>query len=261
MFVTSPNIKRSFTRMTVFASLMIVASFSSAVAPIEANFILGMDIQGQRLNLYRDCEEGSVTCDNMLLVAPDLGRLLQTKQVGKKLDNTPYLNNTPYSVKLYAAKTKHSVCKDGVTPCRFQGYVFEGKDFNGFIDPSNHEIYIGSNSTSDGHNFSYKENTTYLPLASQAGLIDGIYETSDQEINGSYHDIRQEVSRLYGEEMAADLKQEQKQKQKQKQKQWIKQRSKDCGANASHQPRTQAEKVCFIQQNNTREQAWFLWID
>jgi len=53
--------------------------------------------------------------------------------------------------------------------------------------------------------------------------------------------------------MAADLKQEQIA--------WIKQRSKDCGANASNQPRTQAKKVCFIQRNNTREQAWFLWID
>ena len=63
----------------------------------------------------------------------------------------------------------------------------------------------------------------------------------------------QTVRRLYGEEMAADLQQEQRQ--------WIKQRSQDCGADVSHQPRTQAEKVCFIQQNDTREQAWFLWID
>ena len=247
MFFISPNILGLLKRTILLSSLVLASSFSSAVTPIEAKFIVGMDIQGQRLNLYSDCKEGSVTCDNMLLVAPDLGRLWQTKQVGKKLDNTPY------SVKFYAAKTKHSVCKDGVTPCKFQGYVFEGKDFSGFIDPSNHEIYIESNSTSDSYNFSYKENTTYLPLVSQAGLIDGIYETSDQQINSDYHDIRQEVSRLYGKEMAADLKQEQIA--------WIKQRSKDCGANASHQPRTQAEKVCFIQRNNIRKQAWFLWID
>ncbi|MBE0406385.1 DUF1311 domain-containing protein [Psychrobacter sp. FME6] len=52
---------------------------------------------------------------------------------------------------------------------------------------------------------------------------------------------------------AADLKKEQIQ--------WIKQRSKDCGADATHQPRSQAEKACFIQQNDTREQAWFLWTD
>ncbi|MGO1474748.1 MAG: hypothetical protein ACTHWC_07670, partial [Psychrobacter sp.] len=51
----------------------------------------------------------------------------------------------------------------------------------------------------------------------------------------------------------ADLKKEQIQ--------WIKQRSKDCGADATHQPRSQAEKVYFIQQNDTRERAWFLWID
>ena len=247
MFITLPNIKRSVTRMTVFAGLMLTASFSSAVAPIEANFILGMDVQGQRLNLYEDCAEGSVTCDNMLLVAPHVGLLLQTEQAGKRL------GNTPYPVKLYPAKTKHSMCNDGVTPCGFQGYTFKGEDFNGFIDPLNNELYITSNWTTDSHTFSYKENSTYLPLVSQARLIDDIYETSDQDINSGYNGTRQEVSRLYGEEMAVDLKQEQRQ--------WIKQRSKDCGADASHRPRTQAEKVCFIQQNNTREQAWFLWID
>lgn len=76
-------------RVSLFASLMLCASFGSAVTPIKANFILGMDVQGQRLNLYRDCEEGSVTCDNMLLVAPDLGRLLQTKQLGERKINHP----------------------------------------------------------------------------------------------------------------------------------------------------------------------------
>ena len=119
MFFISPNILGLLKRTILLSSLVLASSFSSAVTPVEAKFILGMDIQGQRLNLYRDCEEGSVTCDNMLLVAPDLGRLWQTKQVVKKLDNKPYLDNTPYSVKFYAAKTKHSLCKDGVTPCKF----------------------------------------------------------------------------------------------------------------------------------------------
>ncbi len=252
MLTLDPNksrlpIYQRLCRVSVFASLMLCASFSSAVTPIKANFILGMDIQGQRLNLYRDCEEGSVTCDNMLLVAPDLGRLLQTKQLGDRQ------NKLPYAVKLYPAKTKHSLCKDGVTPCRFQGYRFEDNDFNGFIDPSNKEITVGSQWTVDGETFSYRENSIYLSLSSQAALIDSKYAASDQSLNKSYQVTRNEVRQLYGERMEADLKKEQIQ--------WIKQRSKDCGADAQHQPRTQAEKVCFIQKNDSREQAWFLWID
>ena len=193
MFITLPNIKRSVTRMTVFAGLMLTASFSSAVAPIEANFILGMDVQGQRLNLYRDCEEGSVTCDNMLLVAPHVGLLLQTKLAGKRF------GNTPYPVKFYPAKTKHSVCNDGVTPCRFQGYTFQGEDFNGFIDPLNNELYITSNWTTDSDTFLYTENNTYLPLASQAKLIDTMYKTSDQTLNSGYNNTRQAVRRSDGQ--------------------------------------------------------------
>ena len=183
----------------------------------------------------------------MLLVAPDVGLLLQTKLAGKRL------GNTPYPVKLYPAKTKHSVCNDGVTPCGFQGYTFKGEDFNGFIDSLNNELYITSSWTTDSDTFLYTENSTYLPLASQAKLIDTMYKTSDQALNSSYSNTRQEVRRLYGKQMADDLKLEQQA--------WIKQRSKDCGADATHLPRTQAEKVCFIQQNDTREQAWFLWVD
>ncbi len=247
MFVMSLIAACSLRRITLFSGLMLAASFSSAVAPLEATFILGMDIQGQRLNLYEGCTEGHVTCDDMLLVAPDLGQLLQTKLLNERLDKSPY------AIKLYPAKTKHSLCKDGVTPCGFQGYTFKGEDFNGLIDPLNNELYITSNWTTDSDTFLYTENRTYLPLVSQAKLIDTMYKTSDQALNSSYTNTRQAVRRLYGKQMADDLKQEQLQ--------WIKQRSKDCGADVKHQPRTQAEKVCFIQQNDTREQAWFLWID
>ena len=238
---------RAISQISLLFGLLSIASVSTAVVPIEANFVLGMDVQGQRLNLYQDCEEGHVTCDNMLLVAPDLGRLLQTKQLGERQ------NKSPYAVKLYPAKTKHSLCKDGVTPCGFQGYSFEDEDFSGFIDPSNKEITIGSQWTVDGETFSYQENPIYLPLSSQAALIDNKYAASDKALNKSYRITRHEVKRLYGEQMEADLKQEQIQ--------WIKQRSKDCGANTQHQPRTQAEKVCFIQQNESRKQDYFLWID
>ena len=232
---------------SLFISLMLVASVSSAVTPVKANFILGMDVQGQRLNLYHGCVEGSVTCDDMLLVAPDLGRLLQTKQLGKKQ------SKSPYAVKLYSAKTKHSICKDGVTPCSFQGYRFKGEDVNGFIEPANSEIYIENNRTKDSATFSYKENSTYLPLASQAGLIDSLYKTSDKELNSSYKLVGKDIESIYGQDSLDEFKKDQTR--------WIKQRSRDCGADTKHLPRTQAEKVCFIQKNTERMESYFLWID
>lgn len=244
MSVSSLNKSNLLGRTTLLLSIILATSVSSAVEPVQANFTLGMDIQGQRLNLYESCAEGSVTCSNMLLVAPDLGRLLQTTQEPSK---------SSYAVKYYSAQTKHSLCKDGVTPCRFQGYAFEGEDFDGFIDTSNHEISMRSKWTVDTYSASYKENATYLPLASQPALVDQMYNTSDKVLNGSYRVTRNEVKRLYGRDMAADLKKEQTQ--------WVKQRSKNCGADTDHLPRTQMEKVCFIQRNALREQTFFLWID
>ena len=147
----------------------------------------------------------------------------------------------------------HSLCKDGVTPCRFHGYSFEDKDFDGFIDPASHKISISRKSSTDQYSATYQENDTYLPIASQSALIDQQYKVSDKALNDGYKGTQQEVRRLYGDASAASLKQDQIQ--------WIKARSKNCGANAAHEPRTQAEKVCFIQQNTLRDQDWFLWID
>ena len=250
MFCTDLHTSRLLRPILLFSGLMLVASFASARTPAQpsltlepekANFILGMDVDGQRLNLYRGCEEGHVTCDNMVLVAPDLGRMLQTKVLGQRSDKSPY------EVKTYPTQTKHSTCDDGTTPCAFQGYTFSGKDLNGFIDSSNNKIHVASKQTTNSSTFSYKGNTSYLPLVSQASLVDSIYNDSDQQLNDSYSTVRQEVERLYGEETQAALVEEQIQ--------WIKQPSIDCGADSSHLPRTQAEKVCFIQKNNTRAQA------
>ena len=232
---------------SVFTSLMLAASVSSAVTPVKANFILGMDVQGQRLNLYHGCGEGRVTCDDMLLVGPDLGRLLQTEQLRERK------NKSPYTVKLYPAKTKHSLCNDGVTPCGFQGYRFKGKDVNGFIDPANSEIYIENNRTQESATFSYKDNSTYLPLASQAGLIDRLYQDSDKALNDNYLSVRGDIIKVYGQVLANKFKEDQLK--------WVINRSKDCGADAKHLPRTQAEKVCFIQKNIKQMENYFYWID
>lgn len=171
----------------VSVSLLLAASFSTAVVPTETNFVLGMDVQGQRLNLYEDCEEGSVTCDNMLLVAPDLQRLWHIKPYDKSIDKSPY------SVKLYYAKTKHSLCKDGVTPCGFQGYQFEGNGMKGFIDPIDKKIHAGNEWTLDGSSVTYKENSTYLPLTSQAALVNSKYAASDKALNSSYRNLQEEI--------------------------------------------------------------------
>ena len=232
---------------SVFTSLMLAASVSSAVTPVKANFILGMDVQGQRLNLYHGCGEGRVTCDDMLLVAPDLGRLLQTEQLRERKDKSPY------TVKLYPTKTKHSLCNDGVTPCGFQGYRFKGKEVNGFIDPANSEIYIENNRTQESATFSYKENSNYLPLASQAELIDRLYQNSDKELNDNYLSVRGNIIKVYGPVLANKFKEDQLK--------WVVNRSKDCGADAKHLPRTQAEKVCFIQKNIKQMENYFYWID
>ena len=232
---------------SVFTSLILAASVSSAVTPVKANFILGMDVQGQRLNLYHGCGEGRVTCDDMLLVAPDLERLLQTKQLGKRQ------SKSSYAVELYSAKTKHSLCNDGVTPCSFQGYRFKGEDINGFIDQANNEIYIESNRTKHSATLSYKENPTYLPLTSQAGLVDRLYQNSDKALNDNYLSVRGDIIKNYGQTSGNNFKEDQLK--------WVVNRSKYCGADAKHLPRTQAEKVCFIQKNTEQMESYFLWID
>lgn len=130
-------------RLSMALSLLVLSSLSTAVAPLESNSVMGLDIQGQRLNLYDGCLEGYVSCDSMLLVAPDLARMTFAAPAEKGL------NRVPYNIKLYHAKTMYSTCKDSVTPCSFQGYSFDGEDINGFINPTSHEITIHSNWTDD----------------------------------------------------------------------------------------------------------------
>lgn len=247
MSVQKNKNNRLFKHLAIIASLLLFSPFVAAVAPIEAHFIMGMDVQGQRLNLYKDCEEGYVTCDNMLLVASNLGQLLQVNDYGRRI------GKEQSTIDLYPAKTKHSICKDGVTPCRFQGYSFDGEDFNGFIDTATLKIAIYSNWTTDQATLSYAENPTYLPLVSQAKKLNRLYQTSDKKLNDSYKSTRNEVKRLYGKNSATELQKEQIE--------WIKKRSEICGADVHHLPRNQAEKACFIQKNDSRVADYFLWID
>lgn len=233
--------------ISVALSLLLVSTLSVAATPTENNYVLGLDVQGQRLNLYNGCAEGNVTCDDMLLVAPDLARMALSDPAARKL------NTSPYTVKIYKAKTNHSTCKDGITPCGFQGYSFYDDDILGFIDPMDNKIHIRSQWTDDNKELSYQDNSTYLPLASQTEKVNDLYKASDKALNNGYQTAKSEVRRLYGKDSASELYKEQLE--------WIKKRSKICGADINHLPRNQAEKVCFIQKNTSRMNDYFLWID
>lgn len=229
------------------ALLCIATTSHASVEPIEENFVMGMNVQGKRFNLYKDCIEGDVSCDNMLLVASPFNISNNT------IDTTMRLTEPPGPVSIYTAKTKHSLCRDNITPCGFQGYSFKGENLSGFIDPYNQTLYFKSNWSRDQGMVSYIETDKYLPLISQSKFIDETYKASNIDLNSSYSTAKYEVLRLYGEDFYKDLKHEQLQ--------WILQRSKNCGASVSHEPRTQSEKVCFIQHNEDRLPDFFLWID
>ena len=241
------RLARLFNPFIVAIASLTAATSSSAVAPIKSNFIMGMDIQGQRLNLYYGCEEGYVSCDDMALVATDLAGW------GFTADKDKQSPVTPFTVKIYPAKTKHSLCKDGVTPCGFQGYVFSDDRISGFIDLGDNTVSLSDAKLKRVSELNFKESTNYLPLTGNAGLIDRKYTESDKLLNDTYNAIKSEVAQWYGYDTVAELKTDQTQ--------WLIRRTKNCGADSHHRPRTQAEKVCFIGQNEARLNEYFLWID
>lgn len=241
------NLPKWLISYLIIVSTCAISVASFAVTPSKSTLILGMDVQGQRLNLYQGCSEGSVSCDDLLLESQDLsGWAFRSHHDQQRLE-------TPLTVKTYQGKTIHSVCSDGVSPCAFQGYGFEDAKISGFIDPATSTIILTNKSTGKEHHLSYQLSTLYLPLSAQSSLIDSIYANTDSEINDSYQSTRREVAQLYGHQSEAELKQDQIK--------WLVRRSNICGADTRHLPRTQAEKVCFIQQNMARMNEYFWWID
>ena len=77
----------------VFA-LVFISSVVFAETLTTDNFIIHVE---------RGCEEGEVTCNTIKFIYSPVG-------VSKK--------------QTVIGKTVHSLCADGVTPCRFQGYEF-----------------------------------------------------------------------------------------------------------------------------------------
>ena len=247
MPIAQHRINDLFRKVSVILSLSLVSSLSMALVPSENNFVAGMDVKGQRLNLYRGCVEYEVTCNNMLLVAPDIARWSRDYKSNKRQDTTAY------AVKSYSTSTMNSMCADGVTPCRFLGYSFKDNHINGFIDVTNSEIQITNRRDGSKVTLPYKDSSVYLPLPSQADLINTLYVDSDKALNISYTETFKDVSTMYGQDNAGALKKEQLA--------WVIKRSKDCGANNKHLARTQSEKACFIQKNSARMDEYFLWVD
>ena len=65
-----------------------------------------------RITIATHCDEGSVSCDKVSYIG-----------VNKKSGAT---------IKLRGA-THHTICADGVTPCRFLGYVFDNGNMQYFV--------------------------------------------------------------------------------------------------------------------------------
>jgi len=81
-------------RTLLFVSLLLGISLARASTLTTPSFIIEITV---------NCAEGNVTCDNV-------GYVGTSKKNGKR-------------IKL-RGKTMHTLCADGVTPCRFLGYEF-----------------------------------------------------------------------------------------------------------------------------------------
>lgn len=232
------------------APLPAFAASSVAVTPSD-DYVSGMTIQGQRLNLYSDCEEGAVSCDKMRLLAPDLRQWAFIPPQKRKRAAEPY------PVLTYPAKTRQRLCTDQVTPCQFLGYSFVGEDIEGIIDPIAQKITLIDTSAKANSakplTLPYQPARHYWPLTGNAAHIDQAYTASDIQLNDSYQATKKELAQLYGYESARELKRDQSD--------WIIRRSNVCGADPQHRPRTQSEKICFMAQNEARTKNYYLWID
>ena len=87
--------KRS-TMLAACAGLVCAASAHAQTAQT-------LDTPGYKVTITQNCEEGNVTCDDVRYTGT-------SKKSGKAIT--------------LRGKTMHSTCRDGVTPCAFQGYVF-----------------------------------------------------------------------------------------------------------------------------------------
>jgi hypothetical protein len=89
----------------IFGLLATVLSFGWLVEGAIADTLT---TKGFKIDIQVNCEEGNVTCNRVSYRGQDL-------KTGKSLR--------------LSGKTVHSLCADGVTPCRFLGYEFRNRNY------------------------------------------------------------------------------------------------------------------------------------
>ena len=100
--------------------LAIVISFGWL---IEGAIADTLTTKGFKIDIQVNCEEGNVTCNRVSYRAKDL-------KTGKSLR--------------LSGKTIHSLCADGVTPCRFLGYEFRNRNYRYIVTEGGLlEVYKG----------------------------------------------------------------------------------------------------------------------
>lgn len=102
-------------KLRTLAACTFLATFaiSGAVKADEQSAAQILDTPNYSIQIEVGCPEGEVTCDKVFY----RGESKRTKR----------------SISLLG-RTAHSMCADGVTPCRFLGYVFRNDAFTYFVN-------------------------------------------------------------------------------------------------------------------------------
>ncbi len=87
---------------TVKRALLALGFCAAGIVPAAA--VETLETPSFTITIDVRCEEGNVTCDDIRYVGT-------SKKTGKAIRLT--------------GRTRHTICADGVTPCRFLGYEFK----------------------------------------------------------------------------------------------------------------------------------------
>ena len=101
------------------SSKTFIAALASLAIPIAAIQTEAKEMYSSKtyeFSIQRRCHEGWISCDNVLLEA-------RNKKTGESLS--------------VIGSTYHSRCADGISPCRFIGYIFKKNGLKIIIDYQN----------------------------------------------------------------------------------------------------------------------------
>jgi hypothetical protein len=103
---------RTILGVAILGMAALTVQPSSAQAQSGESFVT----ENYRIRITNNCGEGVVVCNDMTYYGENLktGRSITLK-----------------------GRTVHSLCNDGVTPCRFDGYVFKSGDYRYVVTISN----------------------------------------------------------------------------------------------------------------------------